>query len=141
MLKIDLKGYRKRIKRILSRTLSGEQLGFLKGRQILDAIGTAHECLHSIKLKKSKVIILMLDLMKAFDCTDWDLRLILIQSGFRQQTTKWLMSCVTSANFAVLINGETSPFFHSGRELRQGCRLSPLLFILIMEGLSLQVAA
>jgi hypothetical protein len=40
-----------RLKPILSRTLSGEQLGFLKGRQILDAIGTTHECLHSIKEK------------------------------------------------------------------------------------------
>jgi len=47
------------------------------------------------------------------------------------------MSYVTSANFAVLINGETSPFFHSGRGLRQGFPLSPLLFILIMEGLIL----
>jgi hypothetical protein len=129
-----------RIKLILSRTLSGEQLGFLKGRQILDAIGMTQECLHSIKLKKSKAIILKLDLMKAFDCIYWDfLRMTLIQSGFSQQTTKWVMSCVTSANFSVLINDETSPFFHNGRELRQGCSLSPLLFLLIMEGLILQL--
>jgi hypothetical protein len=38
-----------RLKPILSRSLSSEQLGFLKGRQILDTIGTAQECLHSIK--------------------------------------------------------------------------------------------
>jgi hypothetical protein len=47
------------------------------------------------------------------------------------------MGCITSATFVVLINGEPSTFFHSERGLRQGCPLSPLLFVLIMEGLSL----
>jgi hypothetical protein len=54
-----------RLKPFLSRYISNEQLGFLKGRQILDAIGTAQECLHSIKSKNSKALILKLDLKKA----------------------------------------------------------------------------
>jgi hypothetical protein len=59
-----------RIKPFLSRILSIEQLGFLKGHQILDAIGTAHKCLHNIKTEKSKALILKFDLKKAFDCID-----------------------------------------------------------------------
>jgi hypothetical protein len=43
-----------RIKHVLSRSLSGEQLGFLQGRQIMDAIGMAQECIHSINKKKYK---------------------------------------------------------------------------------------
>ena len=47
------------------------------------------------------------------------------------------MGCITSASFAVLVNGEPSYLFHCERGLKQGCPLSPLLFVLIMEGLSL----
>jgi hypothetical protein len=127
-----------RLKLVLSRSLSEEQLGFLKGRQILDAIGTTQECLHNIKEKKSKALILKLDLKKAYDCINWDfLRMTLLKSGFSFTFTNWILSCVTNTNFVVLINGETSQMFQSGRGLRQGCPLSPLLFILIMEGLSL----
>ena len=53
-----------RIGPIMSRSLYDEKLGFLKGRRILDTIGTAQECLHSIKEKKLKAMILKLDLKK-----------------------------------------------------------------------------
>jgi len=47
------------------------------------------------------------------------------------------MSCVTSPTCAILINGGTTHFFRSSRGLQQGCPLSPLLFIMVMEGFSL----
>jgi hypothetical protein len=126
-----------RIKPIISRALSAEQLGFLKGRQILDAVGTAHECTHNIK-KKEKALLLKLDPKKAYDCVSWDfLRSILVHTGFSVSSISWIMSCVTSASFAALINGETSTFFNSERGHRQSCPISPLLFILIMESLNI----
>lgn len=46
------------------------------------------------------------------------------------------MGCLASTNFAVLINGSPASFFKVTRGLHQGCPLSPLLFILVIEGLS-----
>ena len=79
-----------------------------------------------------------MDLKKAYDCVNWNfLHLILAQISFSATSSSWIMSCVTSASFAVLINGETSDLFNSERGLRQGFPLYPLLFILFMESLSI----
>jgi hypothetical protein len=94
------------------------------------------EVLHNIKVKNIKAMVLKLDLVKAYDRVDWGfLRLVLLQVGLSLEATDWILGCVTSTNFVVLINGKPTIFFKSSRGLRQGCPLSPLLFLLVIEGL------
>jgi hypothetical protein len=135
--KIIAKIISRRIKGILSKSISQEQFGFLEGRQIHEAIGVSQEALHNIKTQKQKGAVLKIDLSKAYDRVSWlFLRMLLTHLGFGLPFINWVMSCITSVSFAVLINGAASPFFLAERGLRQGCPLSPLLFLLVAEGLS-----
>jgi hypothetical protein len=135
--KIISKVIARRVKRILSERISEEQFGFLEGRQIHEAIGIAQEGLHSMKTRKLKGAVLKIDLSKAYDRVSWlFIRLLLTHLGFAVPFINWAMNCLTTTSFVVLINGSTSSFFPSERGLRQGCLLSPLLFLLVVEGLS-----
>ena len=90
-----------------------------------------------MKTKNLKGAILKIDLVKAYDKVSWMyIRLLLTHLGFDIAFIKWVMSCITTMSFLVIINGATSPFFHAKRGSRQGCPLSPLLFLLVEKGLS-----
>lgn len=51
----------------------------------------------------------------------------------------WVMACVEGVNYAIIINGIPSSFFPAAGGLRQGCPLSPLIFILAMNTLNLHI--
>jgi hypothetical protein len=57
------------------------------------------------------------------------LRLLSTHIGFEVSFIRWVY-------FSVIINGSSSHFFDSKIGLRQGCHLSPLLFLLVVEGLN-----
>lgn len=103
-------------------------------------MGLAQEGLHSIKSKKLEASILKLDLVKSYDRVDWDyLRFILTHIGLSSEIVGWIMACVTSACFVVMVKGSPSSQFQGNRGIRQGCPLSPYLFVLVIEGLSLLI--
>ena len=78
-----------------------------------------------------------IDLYKAYDSIDWSyIHLVLLKTGLPISIIRWIMSCITTIRYAVIVNGLPTTFFEAGRGLRQGCALSPMIFILIMDGFS-----
>ena len=142
LYKIISKIIANRIKPILSSHISAEQFAFLQNQHIHEAIGTSQEALHSIKHKNLKGISLNIDLAKAFDKVNWlYLKMILTHLVFPHLLIQWIMGCISSTSFAILINGSASARFNITRGIRQGCPLSPLLFLIVMEGLSRLIAS
>lgn len=137
LYKIISKIIANRLRPILSRHIAPQKFAFLEHRQIQEAIDSAQEAVYTIWTRHQKAITLKIDLAKDFDCVSWlYINMLLIHLGFPHNFITWIMASITTPTFSVLINGSASHFFHSERGLRQGCPLSPLLFLIVMDGLS-----
>jgi hypothetical protein len=104
----------RRIKAILSENISRKQFGFLEGRQIHEAIGVVQEVMHSLKSHNSKGEIIKIDLSKSYDRVNWIyIWMLLTHLGFEVPFINWVMCCITTIYFVVLINGSTSSLFNA----------------------------
>lgn len=81
-------------------------------------------------------MVLKLDMKKAYDRVNWYfLDGVLEKIGFEAKWREWVMECITTPKFLVLVDGEQSGYFNSKKGLQYGDPISPYLFIIMIEAL------
>lgn len=107
----------------------------------MDHVMIVQEVVYSFGRKKGNIgnMLIKLDL-KAYDRLEWGfVRKVLHWFNFPFLWVDLILSCISSASSAVLVNGNTTDFFSPSRGIRQGNPLSPYIFILCMEYLSVLI--
>ncbi|XP_024009435.1 uncharacterized protein LOC112084518 [Eutrema salsugineum] len=127
-----------RLKRLMPQLIAPNQSAFVKDRLLMENLLLATELVkdyHTVSI--SARCALKIDISKAFDSVQWPFILNTLSAmHFLPKFIHWINLCVTTASFSVQVNGELAGFFRSSRGLRQGCSLSPYLFVICMNVLS-----
>ena len=108
-------------------------------RLIIDNVLVAYETLHAMycwkKRKKKGLLVLKLDISKAYGRVEWSfLQGIMHKMSFPEMWISRVMRCVTMPSFFILINGKPYGNIHPSKGLYQRDHLSPYLFLLCVEG-------
>ena len=138
--KILSKVLARRTEKVLPKLVQSDQTGFVNGRYIGQNIRLLNDIMEYTDIKKLPGIFLFVDFEKAFDTIEWTFisnTLEVFKFGCNFQ--KWISVIYNNTQSAVMNGGRMTDYFEITRGVRQGCPLSPSLFILAVELLALKI--
>uniref|UniRef100_A0A6I8Q4E7 Reverse transcriptase domain-containing protein n=1 Tax=Xenopus tropicalis TaxID=8364 RepID=A0A6I8Q4E7_XENTR len=141
IMNIDLKLMSKilaeRLNSFLPILIDRDQVGFVPKRQAADNIRRALTFIHMIQEKSIPGSLLSIDLSKAFDSVSWPyLHYIMEKWGFKPKFRHTIKALYNHPTAYVKWGPYHSNSFSLSGGTRQGCPLSPILFILALEPLA-----
>ncbi|CAH2329523.1 Hypothetical predicted protein, partial [Pelobates cultripes] len=107
---------------------------FTEGRTVFDAVFEVREALKKCRDGERGIYLLALDQSKAFDRVDhrylWS---VLRKYGLPGKFVNWIITLYRGAESFALVNGWRGRTFRIRSGVRQGCPLSPLLYVFAVD--------
>ena len=111
-----------------------EQNGFRKGRSTVDHLSTLTSIIETCKLKKLSTFAAFIDFRKAYDKTNRSILFNKLENlGLSRKMLRTLLSIYSRVQCCVKLNISYTDWFDVNAGLKQGCKLSPLLFNLFIN--------
>lgn len=123
-----------RIAEKLNDSIRNTQAGFRPGRSCIDQISTVRILIEQAAEFNSTMYLTFIDYEKAFDALKREyIWMALDARGIPQKIINIIKSSYEESKCRVLHDGALSDSFTTNSGVRQGCALSPLLFITVMD--------
>uniref|UniRef100_A0A803SLD7 Reverse transcriptase domain-containing protein n=1 Tax=Anolis carolinensis TaxID=28377 RepID=A0A803SLD7_ANOCA len=126
-----------RMKEFLGNCIKEEQTGFLPNRLLKDNVRTVIDIVEYYETNNEKeMALLAVDAEKAFDNINWDFfKLLMREIDLGFQFINAIQAIYEDQKATIWINGFKTEEIKINKGTRQGCPLSPLIFIFAMETL------